>query len=148
LLRRRNPARQMGEWVATADSRQGGAFGDGYFLTDVNLKGPSSLVSTRVLEFSHEQPAMRLMIEWTTPKHLIVKYGNADLVSQVNECGGRHYRGKSTERSQMAHEGAIDIATTRQPFRSAITRTVTVSGWRPEVSRRRNAPSVSGGDGT
>jgi hypothetical protein len=28
------------------------------------------------------------MIEWTTPKHLIVKYGNAGLVSQVDECAG------------------------------------------------------------
>jgi hypothetical protein len=77
-----------GDWLATADSRPGSAFGGGYFLTDVNLKGPSSQVPTRVLEFSHEQPTMNLMMEWTTPKHLIVKYGNAGLVSQVDECAG------------------------------------------------------------
>src|SRR5258708_9404606 len=77
-----------GDWLATASSRPGSAFGGSYFLTDVNLKGPSSQVPTRVLEFSHEQPTMDLMMEWTTPKHLIVKYGNAGLVSQVNECAG------------------------------------------------------------
>jgi len=81
----RSPA---GDWLATAYSRQGSAFGGGYFLTDVDLKGPSSQVPTRVLEFSHEQPTMALVMEWTTPKHLIVKYGNAGLVSQVNECAG------------------------------------------------------------
>jgi hypothetical protein len=81
----RSPA---GDWLATADSRQGSAFGGGYLLTDVDLKGPSSQVPTRVLEFSHKQPTMELVMEWTTPKHLIVKYGNAGLVYQVNECAG------------------------------------------------------------
>jgi hypothetical protein len=77
-----------GAWLATADSKPGSAFGGGYVLTDVNLKGPSSPVPTRVLEFSHEQPTMDLQMEWANPKHLIVKYGNAGLVSQMTECAG------------------------------------------------------------
>ncbi len=77
-----------GNLLATAYSRPGSAFGGGYFLTDVVLKGPSSQVPTVVLEFSHIQPTMELVMEWTTPKHLTVKYGNAGLVSQVNECAG------------------------------------------------------------
>ena len=77
-----------GDWLATAHSRPGRAFGGGYFLTDVDLKGPSSAVQTQIVEFSHEQPTMGLVMEWTTPKHLLVKYQNAGLVSHVNECAG------------------------------------------------------------
>jgi hypothetical protein len=41
----------------------------------------ANAVLRHYLEFSHEQPLMNLMMEWTTPKHLIVKNGNAGLVS-------------------------------------------------------------------
>jgi hypothetical protein len=77
-----------GAWIATASSKPGSAFGGGYVLTDVDLKGPSSPVPTKVLEFSHEQPEMELTMEWANPKHLIVKYGNAGLVFQTTECAG------------------------------------------------------------
>ena len=73
-----------GDWLVTAHSRPGSAFGGGYFLTDVDLKRPSSAVPTQIVEFSHEQPTMGLVMEWTTPKHLLVKYQNAGLVSHVN----------------------------------------------------------------
>jgi hypothetical protein len=53
----RSPA---GDWLASAYSRPGGAFGGGYFLTEVYLKGPSSQVPTQIVEFSHEQPKMGL----------------------------------------------------------------------------------------
>ncbi len=77
-----------GGWFAIAHSRPGSAFGGGYFLTDVDLKGPDSPVPTRVLEFSHEQPTMGLVMEWPTPKHLIIRYQSAGLVWHVNECAG------------------------------------------------------------
>ena len=81
----RSPA---GDWVATSFTRPGEAFGGGYFLTDVLLKSPDSQVPTQVLEFSHEQPAMDLEMQWTTPKHLTVKYRKAGIVSNLTECAG------------------------------------------------------------
>lgn len=85
-----------GYWLAVARSEQWSGPGNAYDATTVYLK--SLMVPqppTLVLGFSHEYATMNLKMEWATPTHLHVTYGESakpgDHVSldfQVVRCAG------------------------------------------------------------
>jgi hypothetical protein len=67
-----------GYWLAVARSEQGGGFGTAYDETTVSLKRLNWLKSTtHILAFSHEYATMNLKMEWATPTHLHVTYGES-----------------------------------------------------------------------
>jgi hypothetical protein len=85
-----------GYWLAVARSEQWSGPGNAYDATTVYLKWlKGSQAPTQVLEFSHQYATMNLKMEWVTPTHLHVTYGESagpgDHVSldfQVVKCSG------------------------------------------------------------
>ena len=84
-----------GHWLATARSEQSGGPGNAYDATVVYLKWlKGSQPPTQVLLFSHQYATMKLKMEWVTPTHLNVKYGergpgdHVNLDFQVIKCAG------------------------------------------------------------
>jgi hypothetical protein len=80
-----------GRWLATATTKQWSGPGAAYVATSVYLKrseGPPNDIE--VLAFSHEDaPHMYLKMDWVTPEHLDVTYGNhATLDFQAIKCAG------------------------------------------------------------
>jgi hypothetical protein len=97
-----------GRWLATARSQQWGGPGTAYDATTVSLKlNKGSQPPTQVLVFSHQYATMNLRMEWVTPTHLEVAYGESgrpgDQVSldfQAVKCAGidisvRHLSGET-----------------------------------------------------
>ncbi len=65
-----------GRWLATARSQHWGGPGTTFDATTVYLKWTKGWQAPmRVLAFSHYYPTMNLKMEWTTPTHLDVTYG-------------------------------------------------------------------------
>lgn len=78
-----------GNWLATANSREGGGFGGQYDVTQVYLNSTTLGTPIEILGFSHEQPTMTLKMEWLTSTHLNVSYGgHANLNFQAIKCAG------------------------------------------------------------
>ncbi len=85
-----------GSWLAVARSEQWSGPGNAYDATTVTLKWlKGSKPPIQVLGFSHQYPTMNLKMEWVTPAHLNVTYGEntgpGDQVSldfQVVKCAG------------------------------------------------------------
>jgi hypothetical protein len=85
-----------GLWIAKALSQQWSGPGNAYDATTVYLrrtKGPQSPIE--ILGFSHEYATMDLKMEWISPTHLNVMYGESkrpdDHVSldfQAIKCAG------------------------------------------------------------
>jgi hypothetical protein len=79
-----------------ARSEQWSGPGNAYDATTVNLKSlKGSLHSIEILQFSHQYATMNLKMDWTTPTHLHVIYGESaklgDRVTlnfQVVKCAG------------------------------------------------------------
>jgi hypothetical protein len=68
-----------GLWLAVAKSRQWSGPGNAYDATTVYLKWiKGSQPPIEVLGFSHELGTMNLKMEWITPKHLHVIYGESE----------------------------------------------------------------------
>jgi len=99
-----------GHWLAIARSQQWGGPGTAYDATTVFLKQiKGSQPATQVLLFSHQYATMNLKMEWVTPTHLNVAYGESarpgDHVSldfQVVKCAGidisaQHLSGGATD---------------------------------------------------
>src|SRR5437879_1156976 len=67
-----------GYWLAVARSEQWSGPGNAYDATTVYLKPlKGSQRSTQVLGFSHQYATMNLKMEWATPTHLKVIYGES-----------------------------------------------------------------------
>jgi hypothetical protein len=64
-----------GLWVATARTESLAGPGTAYDGTTVYLKWTKGGHATRVLAFTHYYPTMNLKMEWITPTHLGVTYG-------------------------------------------------------------------------
>src|SRR5579864_8485842 len=67
-----------GNWLAVARSEQGSGPGNASDATTVylkRLKWPQPL--TQVLGFSHQYATMNLKMEWVSPAHLHVRYGES-----------------------------------------------------------------------
>lgn len=85
-----------GHWLAVARSEQWSGPGNAYDATTVYLKWlKGSQPPMQVLGFSHQYATMNLKMEWVTPTHLHVTYGESarpgDHVSldfQVVKCAG------------------------------------------------------------
>lgn len=85
-----------GIWLAVARSEQWSGPGNTYDATTVHLKRlKGSRRPMEVLEFSHQYATMNLKMEWKTPTHLHVTYGESatpgDHVSldfQAVKCAG------------------------------------------------------------
>jgi hypothetical protein len=85
-----------GRYLAVARSKQWSGPGNAYDATTVYLKWiKGSQPPTEVLEFSHQYATMNLKMEWKTPTHLHVTYGESakpgDHVSldfQAIKCAG------------------------------------------------------------
>ena len=85
-----------GYWLAVARSEQWSGPGNAYDATTVYLKSlKGSHPPMQVLGFSHEYATMNLKMEWATPTHLHVTYGESarprDHVSldfQAVKCAG------------------------------------------------------------
>ena len=85
-----------GYWLAIARSEQWSGPGNAYGATTVFLKSvKGSQPATQVLGFSHEYATMNLKMEWATPTHLHVTYGESarpgdhvNLDFQVVKCAG------------------------------------------------------------
>src|ERR1019366_3511467 len=68
-----------GLWLATACSQQWGGPGTAYDATTVYLKWVrGSQAPMQILGFSHQYATMILKMEWVTPKHLDVRYGESE----------------------------------------------------------------------
>lgn len=85
-----------GDWLAVARSEQWSGPGNAYDATTVCLKRPKgSQPPMQVLGFSHQYATMNLKMEWVTPTHLHVTYGESArpgdhviLDFQVVKCAG------------------------------------------------------------
>jgi hypothetical protein len=67
-----------GRWVATARSERWAGPGTAYDATTVYLKWTDGgKAPMQVLAFSHQFPTMNLKMEWMTPNHLDVTYGES-----------------------------------------------------------------------
>ena len=85
-----------GLWLATARSQQWSGPGNAYDATTVYLKWVrGSQPAVEILGFSHQYATMNLKMEWLTPTHLNVMYGESgkpgDHVSvdfQAIKCAG------------------------------------------------------------
>jgi len=68
-----------GLWLATARSQQWGGPGTAYDATTVYLKWiRGSQPPVEILGFSHQYATMNLKMEWVTPRHLNVIYGESE----------------------------------------------------------------------
>jgi hypothetical protein len=85
-----------GYWLAVARSQQWSGPGNAYDATTVDLKRTNgSTPPTEILLFSHQYPTIDLKMEWVTPTHLNVTYGerprageHVSLDFQVVKCAG------------------------------------------------------------
>jgi hypothetical protein len=85
-----------GYWVAVARSEQWSGPGNAYRATTVDLKRTNgSTPPTQILLSSHESPTIDLKMEWISPVHLNVTYGehttfgkHVSLDFQVVKCAG------------------------------------------------------------
>jgi hypothetical protein len=81
-----------GSWLALAQSQQWSGPGNAYDATTVYLKQASG-PRIEVLEFSNQAPVMNLKMQWVSPRHLQVTYGenavqdHVDVDFQAVKCG-------------------------------------------------------------
>jgi hypothetical protein len=85
-----------GYWLAVARSEQWSGPGNAYDATTVYLQSlKGSQPPTKILGFSHQYATMNLKMDWTSPTHLHVIYGESakpgdhvNLDFQVVKCAG------------------------------------------------------------
>jgi hypothetical protein len=68
-----------GYWLAAARSEQWSGPGNAYVATTVELKWlRGSQDPTEILSFTHQFATMNVKMDWITPKHLHVTYGESE----------------------------------------------------------------------